>query len=128
MLRSLASRVLNRWHRIELLRKESQRRPRRQRCNVRQSATLVDVGPTTGRSGHSELWRPGAIAGRNYRRLANPKCGRFGIDLEAANDLIRSQKLNRLPVIDAAAPSTDRRPSANGRQKTPSRVRTRPGF
>ncbi|HEU4620476.1 MAG TPA: IMP dehydrogenase [Gammaproteobacteria bacterium] len=93
--------------------------------NVRPSATLADVLATTRRTGHStvavtEDGTPagrlvGIIAGRDYRPgrtppgtpvaelmtpFANLKCGRVGIDLEAANDLIWSHKLNCLPVID----------------------------
>ena len=93
--------------------------------NVRPSATLADVLATTRKTGHSTVavtddGTPtgrlvGVIAGRDYRPgrtppstpvtelmtpFANLKCGRVGIDLEAANDLIWSHKLNCLPVID----------------------------
>lgn len=93
--------------------------------NVRPSATLADVLATTRRTGHStvavtEDGTPtgrlvGIVASRDYRPGRTPlstpvtelmtstenlKYGRVGIDLEAANDLIWSQKLNCLPIID----------------------------
>ncbi|WP_068873026.1 IMP dehydrogenase [Xanthomonas translucens] len=93
--------------------------------NVRPSATLADVLATTRNTGHStvavtEDGTPtgrlvGIVAGRDYRPGRTPlgtpvtelmtptrnlKCGRVGIDLEAANDLIWSHKLNSLPIVD----------------------------
>lgn len=93
--------------------------------NVKPSATLADVLEVTARTGHSTIavtedGSPtgklvGIITGRDYRpgkhlpstpvsELMTPfsalTCGKVGINLEAANELIWSHKLNTLPVID----------------------------
>ncbi len=94
--------------------------------NVRPDATLSEVLELTEATGHStipvtENGSPtgkllGIVTGRDYRPgktspatlvrdLMTPfqslTCGRVGIDLEQANDLIWEHKLNCLPVIDA---------------------------
>jgi IMP dehydrogenase len=96
--------------------------------NVRPSATLAHVLSATKATGHSTIavtedGSPhgrlvGIVTGRDYRpgkhdpdtpvtELMTPfsalKCGRVGIDLKAANDLIWVHKLNSLPVIDDEA-------------------------
>ena len=93
--------------------------------NVCPSATLADVLETSRRTGHSTVavtqdGTPsgrllGIVTGRDYRPGRTPpdtpvaglmtpfeklKCGRVGIDLETANELIWSHKLNCLPIID----------------------------
>jgi IMP dehydrogenase len=93
--------------------------------NVKPTATLADVMAATEATGHStvavtEDGTPtgrlvGLVTGRDYRpsrhapdkpvsELMTPfsalTCGRVGIDLEGANDLIWAHKLNCLPVID----------------------------
>ena len=93
--------------------------------NVRPSATLADVLAATETTGHSTIavtedGTPtgrlvGMVTGRDYRPGKTPPtksvtelmtpfdaltCGKIGLDLEAANDLIWSHKLNCLPVID----------------------------
>jgi len=93
--------------------------------NVRPTATLADVLATTAATGHSTLavtedGSPqgklvGLVTGRDYRpgthepskpvrELMTPfsalTCGKVGVDLKAANDLIWAHKLNCLPVID----------------------------
>jgi IMP dehydrogenase len=93
--------------------------------NVRPSALLAEVLATTAATGHSTIavtedGSPqgrlvGLVTGRDYRpgthaptkpvtELMTPfaalTCGRLGIDLRAANDLIWKHKLNCLPVID----------------------------
>jgi len=95
--------------------------------NVRPSATLADVLAATAATGHSTIavtedGSPtgrliGIVTGRDYRpgrqapstpvtELMTPfaalKCGKVGLDLEGANDLIWAHKLNCLPVIDDA--------------------------
>jgi IMP dehydrogenase len=94
--------------------------------NLPPSATLKDVMAATEATGHSTIaitedGSPrgrlvGIVTGRDYRpghqALETPvtkfmtpfsalTCGRVGIDLPAANDLIWAHKLNCLPVIDA---------------------------
>jgi IMP dehydrogenase len=94
--------------------------------NLPPSATLKDVIAATEASGHSTIaitddGSPrgrlvGIVTGRDYRPGHHPletpvtkimtpfvalTCGRVGIDLAAANDLIWAHKLNCLPVIDA---------------------------
>lgn len=96
--------------------------------NVRPSATLGHVLATTGATGHSTIavtedGSPhgrliGLVTGRDYRPgrhepskpvtefmtpFAALTCGKLGIDLRAANDLIWAHKLNCLPVIDDEA-------------------------
>jgi IMP dehydrogenase len=93
--------------------------------NVRPSATLADVLAATETTGHSTIavtedGTPtgrlvGMVTGRDYRPGKTPPtksvtelmtpfdaltCGKVGLDLEAANDLIWSHKLNCLPVVD----------------------------
>lgn len=93
--------------------------------NVHPHATLADVLELTEVKGHStvavtEDGSPagrllGLVTGRDYRPGRTPltsrvselmtpfaslTCGRVGIDLEQANDLIWQHKLNCLPVID----------------------------
>lgn len=93
--------------------------------NVRASATLAQVLDITEASGHSTIavtedGSPkgrllGLVTGRDYRPGKTPlstpvtelmtpfsqlRCGRVGIDLDGANDLIWEHKLNCLPVID----------------------------
>lgn len=93
--------------------------------NLRPEATLVDVLALTERSGHSTIPITedgtatgrfvGIITSRDYRVGKTPTstpvselmtpfrsihCGRVGLDLEAANELIWKHKLNCLPVID----------------------------
>ena len=93
--------------------------------NVRPSATLGDVLAATEATGHSTIavtedGSPtgrlvGIVTGRDYRPGRHPltkpvaelmtpfsqlTCGKVGIDLEGANDLIWAHKLNCLPVID----------------------------
>ncbi|HMA95559.1 MAG TPA: IMP dehydrogenase [Polyangiaceae bacterium] len=93
--------------------------------NVRPDATLADVLALTVSTEHSTIpvtedGSPtgkllGIITGRDYRPGKTPlnsrvrelmtpfpelTCGRVGIDLEQANDLIWKHKLNCLPVVD----------------------------
>jgi IMP dehydrogenase len=93
--------------------------------NLKPSATLSDALALTERTGHSTLavtedGTPtgkfvGIITSRDYRlgytRLDTPvseimtpfrsiHCGKVGIDLREANDLIWQHKLNCLPIID----------------------------
>jgi IMP dehydrogenase len=93
--------------------------------NVRADASLADVLALTEHSGHSTLavtedGTPngrfvGIVTSRDYRLghtplntpvrdimtpFASLRCGRVGIDLEAANALIWKHKLNCLPVVD----------------------------
>ncbi len=93
--------------------------------NVKPSATLADVLEITATTGHSTIavtedGSPtgklvGIVTGRDYRPGKHPPstpvselmtpfksltCGKVGLDLDAANDLIWSHKLNTLPVID----------------------------
>jgi IMP dehydrogenase len=93
--------------------------------NVRPEATLEDVLEVTERTGHSTIavtddGSPtgriiGIVTGRDYRPGRQPlstpvsaimtpfsslTCGKVGLDLDAANDLIWAHKLNCLPVID----------------------------
>jgi IMP dehydrogenase len=93
--------------------------------NVRPDATLAQALELTAGTGHSTLavtedGSPtgrllGLVTGRDYRPgrtlpttriselmtpVASLTCGRVGIELEAANDLIWKHKLNCLPVID----------------------------
>ncbi len=95
--------------------------------NLRPDATLADVIARTERSGHSTIavtedGSPtgkflGMITSRDYRAGRTPlstlardlmtpfkslHCGKAGIDLEQANELIWSHKLNCLPLIDDA--------------------------
>ncbi|MGC4069150.1 MAG: IMP dehydrogenase [Polyangiaceae bacterium] len=94
--------------------------------NVRPDATLAEVLELTARKGHSTVAVTedgsatgkllGLVTGRDYRPGRTPvdtkvrelmtpfaslTCGRVGLDLEQANDLIWKHKLNCLPVIDA---------------------------
>ncbi|WP_437675025.1 IMP dehydrogenase [Sorangium sp. So ce131] len=93
--------------------------------NLRPDATLADVLELTDRTGHSTIaitedGTPtgrfaGIITSRDYRLGKTPlstpvreimtpfksiHCGRVGIDLQQANELIWQHKLNTLPVID----------------------------
>lgn len=93
--------------------------------NLRPDATLADVLALTERTGHSTIaitedGTPtgkfiGIITSRDYRLGKTPlstpvrdimtpfksiHCGRVGIDLQQANELIWRHKLNTLPVID----------------------------
>ncbi len=93
--------------------------------NVRPDASLAVVLELTERTGHSTIpvtddgsangTLLGIITGRDYRPgrtnpstlvrdlmtpFASLTCGRLGIDLAQANDLIWRHKLNCLPVID----------------------------
>jgi len=95
--------------------------------NLRPEATLADVVARTERTGHSTIavtedGSPngkflGMITSRDYRLGRTPlttfvrdlmtpfkslHCGKAGIDLEQANELIWSHKLNCLPLIDDA--------------------------
>ena len=94
--------------------------------NLRPDHTLADVLQLTERTGHSTVAvtadgsptgrLAGIITSRDYRADQQPletrvadlmtpfestQCGRVGIDLKQANDLIWEHKLNCLPVIDA---------------------------
>jgi IMP dehydrogenase len=94
--------------------------------NVRPDTTLAEVLELTARKGHSTVAVTedgtatgkllGLVTGRDYRPGRTPldtkvrelmtpfaslTCGRVGLDLEQANDLIWKHKLNCLPVIDA---------------------------
>lgn len=93
--------------------------------NLRPDATLGDVLRLTERTGHSTIAVTedgsatgkflGIITSRDYRVGKTPAhtpvselmtpfrsihCGKLGIDLEAANELIWKHKLNCLPIID----------------------------
>ncbi len=93
--------------------------------NIKPSSTLADVLAITESTGHSTIAVTedgsakgrlvGIVTGRDYRpgkhALTTPvteimtpfaklTCGKVGIDLKAANDLIWDHKLNCLPVID----------------------------
>lgn len=93
--------------------------------NLRPDATLADVLALTDRTGHSTIaitedGTPtgrfaGIITSRDYRIGKTPlttpvreimtpfksiHCGRVGLDLQEANELIWRHKLNTLPVID----------------------------
>lgn len=94
--------------------------------NLRPDATLAEVLELTEETGHSTIavtedgsptgkFR-GIITSRDYRLGRHPldtpvsqfmtpfestRCGRVGLDLGEANDLIWEHKLNCLPVIDA---------------------------
>ncbi|AUX48221.1 inosine-5-monophosphate dehydrogenase [Sorangium cellulosum] len=93
--------------------------------NLRPDATLADVLALTDRTGHSTIaitedGTPtgkfaGIITSRDYRLGKTPlstpvreimtplksiHCGKVGIDLQQANELIWLHKLNTLPVID----------------------------
>ncbi|MGE5551970.1 MAG: IMP dehydrogenase [Bacteroidota bacterium] len=93
--------------------------------NLKPSHTLRDVVTLTGRTGHSTIavtedGTPtgilvGIVTSRDYRPgktppdarveefmtpFANLICGREGITLSEANDLIWKHKLNTLPIID----------------------------
>ncbi|MGD8858526.1 MAG: IMP dehydrogenase [Myxococcales bacterium] len=94
--------------------------------NLPPSATLADVVELSERTGHSTIpitegGSPtgrfhGIITSRDYRlghqslqtpvvelmtSVEDTHCGRVGIDLEQANELIWEHKLNCLPVLDA---------------------------
>lgn len=94
--------------------------------NVRPDASLAEVIALTAATEHSTIpvtedGSPtgrllGIVTGRDYRPGKTPvatkvrelmtpfpelTCGRVGIDLEQANDLIWKHKLNCLPVVDA---------------------------
>lgn len=93
--------------------------------NVRPDATLAEVLELTERTGHSTIpvtadgsskgRLVGIITGRDYRPGRTPTttivselmtpfesltCGKLGVDLQQANDLIWEHKLNCLPVVD----------------------------
>jgi IMP dehydrogenase len=95
--------------------------------NLRMDSTLADVIACTQRTGHATIavtedGSPngkfvGIITSRDYRKGHTPltalvrdlmtpfkslHCGKAGIDLEQANELIWSHKLNCLPLIDDA--------------------------
>ncbi len=95
--------------------------------NLRPDATLADAIARTERTGHSTIAVTedgsatgkfvGMVTSRDYRQGRTPlttlvcdlmtpfkslRCGPAGIDLEQANELIWSHKLNCLPLIDGA--------------------------